>query len=100
MTAIVSGIPKPQIIAVRCRRLSAIFVGEFVHAFREAGLRIGLYYSLIDFRIPAWYDGPEGDPEGWEVMKTYVYDQVRELLTNKTTDYCLCGAGASARFCW
>jgi alpha-L-fucosidase len=58
------------------------FVGEFVEAFRAADLRIGLYYSLIDLRIPAWYDGPAGDPEGWEVIKTYVYNQVRELLTN------------------
>ena len=58
------------------------FVREYVDAFREAGLRVGLYYSLVDFRLPAWYLGPEKDPQGWAVVKKYVFDQVRELLTN------------------
>ena len=58
------------------------FVREFVEAFRAAGLRIGLYYSLIDFRIPAWFQGPAGDPAGWEAMRQYIFDQVAELLSN------------------
>lgn len=58
------------------------FVREYVDAFRAAGLKVGLYYSLIDFRLPAWLRGPEKDPEGWPVVKQYVFDQVRELLTN------------------
>ena len=28
------------------------FVREYVDAFRAAGLRVGLYYSWVDFRIP------------------------------------------------
>ena len=40
-------------------------VGEFIEAFRATGLRIGLYYSLLDWRIPAYFDGPEKDPVGW-----------------------------------
>jgi len=57
------------------------FVREFTDAFRAAGLRIGLYYSWLDWRIPAFFDGPERAPEEWEKMKHYMHDQVEELLT-------------------
>ena len=57
------------------------FVREYVEAFREAGLRVGLYYSVADWRIPAYWAGPEEDPEGFEVFREYVHNQVRELLT-------------------
>jgi alpha-L-fucosidase len=56
------------------------FVREYVEAFREAGLRVGLYYSLADWRIPAYWEGPDRDPEGWEAFRDYVHAQVRELL--------------------
>ena len=63
-------------------------VGEFVEAFRAAGLRIGLYYSLLDWRIPAYFDGPEKDPAGWVMVRDYIHAQVEELLTNYSTiDY-------------
>jgi alpha-L-fucosidase len=58
------------------------FVGEYVEAFRAAGLRVGLYYSLADWRIPAYWDGPAKDPQGWEQFRQYVHNQVAELLTN------------------
>lgn len=58
------------------------FLREYVDAFRAAGLRVGIYYSLIDFRLPGWYLGPKKDPKGWAKAKKYVYEQVRELLTN------------------
>ncbi|MFF0476294.1 alpha-L-fucosidase [Streptomyces sp. NPDC004284] len=32
------------------------FVGRFVDAVRAAGLRVGLYYSPIDWRYPGYYD--------------------------------------------
>jgi alpha-L-fucosidase len=57
------------------------FVAEFVEAFRSAGLRVGLYYSLIDWRIPAWFEGPEVNPAGWTAMRDYIHTQVEELLT-------------------
>jgi alpha-L-fucosidase len=57
------------------------FVGEYVEAFRAAGLRVGLYYSLADWRIPAYWEGPAHDPAGWEAFRDYVHAQVRELLT-------------------
>lgn len=58
------------------------FVREYVDAFRKAGLRIGLYYSWIDWRLPAYFDGPAKDPEGWARVKDYLHSQVKELLTN------------------
>jgi alpha-L-fucosidase len=64
------------------------FVKAYVDAFRDAGLRVGLYYSLLDWRIPAYFDGPNQDPEGWENMQTYIHSQVEELLTQYgTIDY-------------
>ncbi len=58
------------------------FIAEYLEAFREAGLRVGLYYSLADWRIPAYWAGPEKDPCGWEQFRTYVHNQVCELLTD------------------
>lgn len=57
-------------------------VREFVDAFRAEGLRVGLYYSWMDWRIPAYFEGPEQDAEAWAEMKTYMHNQVEELLTN------------------
>ena len=56
------------------------FVREFLTAFRAAGLRVGLYYSLADWRIPAYWEGPNHDPVGWEEFRVYVHQQVTELL--------------------
>ncbi len=58
------------------------FVGEYVEAFRSAGLRVGLYYSLADWRIPAYWEGPEVDRRGWAEFRDSVHAQVRELLSN------------------
>lgn len=58
------------------------FVGEYVEAFRARGLKVGFYYSWCDWRIPAYYDGPGRDPQGWRAMREYLHGQVRELLTN------------------
>lgn len=58
------------------------YVREYVEAFRAAGLRVGVYYSLADWRIPAYWNGPELDPEGWAAFRDYVHAQVRELLSN------------------
>ncbi|WP_020620645.1 alpha-L-fucosidase [Paenibacillus daejeonensis] len=58
------------------------FVREYVEAFRAEGLRVGLYYSWIDWRLPAYFDGPQKDPQGWESVRNYLHNQVKELLTN------------------
>ncbi|MEW6754287.1 MAG: alpha-L-fucosidase [Candidatus Latescibacterota bacterium] len=58
------------------------FVAEYVEAFRQAGLRTGLYYSVADFRIPGYWARVEDDPEGFARFGDYVHAQVRELLCN------------------
>jgi len=56
-------------------------VAEWVDAFRAAGLRTGLYYSLLDWRAEAYWRGPYGDPEGWAAFREHVHAQLSELLT-------------------
>ncbi|MDD9267298.1 alpha-L-fucosidase [Paenibacillus sp. GCM10023248] len=68
-------------------------VKEFVEAFRAEGLRVGLYYSLIDWHhedYPAYGDAyhPMRDNEAFqrtdeqfERYLEYMHGQVRELLT-------------------
>jgi len=57
------------------------FVAEFVEACRRGGMRIGLYYSLLDWRFPAYLDR-EGRPESLEAMVRQVHAQVREIMSN------------------
>ena len=57
-------------------------VGEFVAGMRKAGLKVGLYYSLLDWSVPAHWNGPEKDPKGWAAYIEYIHTQVRELCTN------------------
>jgi alpha-L-fucosidase len=58
------------------------FVEEIVEAFRKIGMRIGFYYSLMDWRYPAYWLGKKKDPMGWKSYCDYVHTQVRELMTN------------------
>ena len=58
------------------------FVREFVDAFRAEGLKIGLYYSWLDWRIPAYFEGPNA--EGFQEFKEYMHNQVKELLSSLT----------------
>lgn len=58
------------------------FVREYCDAVRREGLKVGLYYSWCDWRVPAYYEGPEKDPQGWANMKHYIHSQVEELCTN------------------
>lgn len=58
------------------------FIGEYVRACRRARMKIGFYYSLLDWRWPAYWAGPEKDPDGWSEFREYVHAQVRELCTN------------------
>ena len=69
-------------------------VREYVEAFRAEGLKVGLYYSLIDWHHPGYpaygdrihpmreneaYSGQERD---FPAYLDYMHGQVRELLTN------------------
>jgi alpha-L-fucosidase len=69
-------------------------VREFVQAFRAEGLKVGLYYSLLDWhhpQYPAFGDRyhPMRDnaaykepPRDFSNYLAYLHGQVRELLTN------------------
>ena len=57
------------------------FVADFVRACRRGGMKIGFYYSLLDWRFPGYFKGPEKDPEGWQECVRYAHAQVRELCT-------------------
>ena len=57
------------------------FVAEYVQAFRKAGLKVGFYYSLLDWRVPGYWM-PEQHPESAQEMVQQFHDQVRELMTN------------------
>jgi alpha-L-fucosidase len=69
-------------------------VREFVEAFRAEGLRVGLYFSLIDWHHPDYPAFTDADrpyrfgrsrpptPEQWERFIAVMFEQVRELLTN------------------
>lgn len=57
-------------------------VGEYVDACRAASLKVGFYYSLLDWRYKAYFDGPKENPEGWAELLEYVHGQVRELMSN------------------
>ncbi len=69
-------------------------VSEFLEAFRAEGLKVGLYYSIIDWYhedYPAYGDmfHPmrndekfKRDPQNFGRYVDYMHGQVRELLTN------------------
>ena len=57
-------------------------VAEYVAACRRAGLKVGLYFSVMSWQQDAIYSGPSDDPAGWERMVTETHSQVRELMSN------------------
>ncbi|KYH40438.1 MAG: alpha-L-fucosidase [Candidatus Bathyarchaeota archaeon B26-2] len=57
-------------------------VAEYVEACKERDMKVGFYYSLLDWRYPAYFKGPKADPEGWNEFLEYVHTQVKELCTN------------------
>lgn len=72
------------------------FVKEYVEACREAGLKVGFYKTLINWRFPGYYDitGTNCRPdnrfgyttdishkENARLMKEELYCQVKELMT-------------------
>jgi len=57
------------------------FVAEYVQACRREGLKVGLYYSLLDWRFPGYFE-PDKHPESAAAMVQQAHDQVRELMSN------------------
>lgn len=54
-------------------------VRPFVEAVRRAGLRVGLYYSPLDWRFPGYFQ-PKELPENAKLLKQQTYGQVEELM--------------------
>lgn len=57
------------------------FISGYVTAARRQGLKVGIYYSPMDWRFPGYFD-PKGLPENAELMKKQGYGQVDELMKN------------------
>ena len=57
------------------------FVAEYTQACREAGLKVGLYYSPLDWRFPGYFF-PDMYRENAEQLKAQTYSQVEELMKN------------------
>ena len=63
------------------RRRSATSWPSTSSACRKAGLKVGLYYSLLDWRFPGYFE-PAKLPESSQAMVEQAHAQVRELMTN------------------
>ena len=67
------------------------FIREYVDAFREQGLKVGLYYSLIDWHHKDYpnvgnhpmRDNKEWDKKqyNWDNYLSYMFNQIEELMT-------------------
>lgn len=69
-------------------------VREYVDAFRAEGIKVGFYYSIIDWHHPDFphygdkqhpmrdNEAFKGVKHNWDNYVTYMHNQVRELLTN------------------
>lgn len=57
-------------------------VREYVEACRKHDMKVGFYYSLLDWRYDAYFHGPQKDPQGWKELVSYMHAQVEELMTN------------------
>jgi len=57
------------------------FIKEYTDACRKAGLRVGIYYSPMDWRFPGYFK-PTELPENAALMKKQGYGQVEELMKN------------------
>jgi alpha-L-fucosidase len=56
-------------------------VREYVEAARAENLRVGFYYSLMDWHHPDWLHA-KNDPEARKRFVDYIHGQLRELMTN------------------
>lgn len=56
------------------------FVADFVKAARKAGMKVGFYYSFLDWRFPGYFE-PKKLKDNAEAMVQQAHAQVRELLT-------------------
>lgn len=57
------------------------FVREYINACRDEGLKVGIYYSPMDWRYPGYFF-PEMYWENALEMKRQCWEQLRELMSN------------------
>ena len=57
------------------------FVKEYVEAARAAGMKVGFYYSWLDWRFPGYFDH-KGNPESAKALIRQAHAQIKELMTN------------------
>lgn len=57
------------------------FVKEYTDACRNAGLKVGLYYSLLDWRFPGYFL-PRMYKKNADELREQYHNQVKELTTN------------------
>jgi alpha-L-fucosidase len=60
------------------------YVADFVKAARSAGLRVGFYYSPLDWRFPGFFF-PDLYRQSAEAMREQYHRQMKELLSNYGT---------------
>jgi len=60
------------------------FVGDYVKAVRKAGLRVGLYYSPLDWRYPGFFFPGIYEPNAVE-LRTQYHRQLNELASHYGT---------------
>jgi len=56
-------------------------VAPWVQALRRRGLRVGFYYSPLDWRFPAYFH-PREMPDNARLLKQQTYGQIEELMRN------------------
>ncbi|MBN1400233.1 MAG: alpha-L-fucosidase [Anaerolineae bacterium] len=56
-------------------------VADFLAAFRQAGLWVGLRYELADWQCPAYFKGPGRSPDAFGALVERAHAQVQELCT-------------------
>lgn len=59
---------------------------EYVDAFRDAGLKVGAYYSLGDWLNPDWIAGSHGDEQAERRFVQYTHELVHELVDGYDLD--------------
>lgn len=57
------------------------FIAEYTAAARKAELKVGLYYSPMDWRWPGFWKGPKKDLKAWNEFVDVIHAQVKELVT-------------------
>ncbi len=55
-------------------------IRKYVDACGKYNMRVGFYFSLLDWRYDAYFLGPKKD--GWKELIDYIHAQVEEIMTN------------------